>query len=63
MSRAISMDEWQMTVRTSEAKSSWDRKQTELLTDLIDAVEKGEKDVVAKLIREGAPINLSLIHI
>ncbi len=60
MSRAISMDEWQMTVRTSEAKSSWDRKQTELLTDLIDAVEKGEKDVVAKLIREGAPVNDAL---
>lgn len=54
------MDEWLLTIRTSEAKSAWDKKQTVLLTKLIDAVEKDEKDMVAKLIREGAPLNEAL---
>jgi len=57
VSRAISMDEWQMTIRTSEAKASWVKRQNDALIQLIDAVEKNEQDVVAKLIREGAPIN------
>lgn len=60
MSRILSLREWEKTLDSYEGHKKIKDEQEELLTSLIAAVHHSDKNMVDKLIREGAPLNMSL---